>query len=358
MIHTTVISDLLSAQTGITGRLKGAHTRIRKLRLPLLLTVAVGLSSAVTFTIARGDTVYASTGGLIEKFTAGGVNSVVALGANSDCLAVDSVGNAFAAGFGMTIEKYSSDGSRTVFADTSPYELEGLAFDSAGNLYASLYDFTTNIIKKFTPAGVGTVFANLDPPGSIAIDPTGNVYVTIGGQAAIEKFTPDGVGSIFAVGSYNSLFGGISDLACDSAGNLYASTYNGNGVGGDRIVKFAPSGDASSFAELGSNEAYGLAVDSAGNLYAAINGIEKFTPDGVGTVFSTFAAGNIAIQTVPEPATVELAGCGFAALAMLKLRRRSVKQAEFVTFRRAGTLTHHDHRTSDWASLHLASSNA
>jgi hypothetical protein len=37
----------------------------------------------------------------------------------------------------------------------SPY---GLAFDSAGNLYASNYN--DNTIEKFTPGGVGSVFAN------------------------------------------------------------------------------------------------------------------------------------------------------------------------------------------------------
>ena len=34
----------------------------------------------------------------------------------------------------------------------------GLAFDAAGDLYAALQ--TTNAIEKFTPAGVGSFFAN------------------------------------------------------------------------------------------------------------------------------------------------------------------------------------------------------
>ena len=67
----------------------------------------------------------------------------------------------------------------------------------------------------------------------------------------------------------------------------------------------------------------GLAFDSAGNLYVANQGghIQKFTPDGVGSLFANTGALNmfIAIQ-VPEPST--RAGLQLGAAALLIARRR------------------------------------
>ena len=74
----------------------------------------------------------------------------------------------------------------------------GLAFDSAGNLYAANYG--ANTIEKFTPGGVGSVFANtgLNSPIGLAFDSAGNLYAANYGANTIEKFTPGGVGSVFA----------------------------------------------------------------------------------------------------------------------------------------------------------------
>ena len=57
-----------------------------------------------------------------------------------------------------------------------------------------------NTIEKFTPSGVGTVFASvgLNIPGELAFDAAGNLYVANLGNNTIEKFTPGGVGSVFA----------------------------------------------------------------------------------------------------------------------------------------------------------------
>jgi hypothetical protein len=85
---------------------------------------------------------------------------------------------------------------------TSP---DGLAFDSAGNLFVSSSDFNT--IRKFTPGGAGSLFASgLSGPIGLAFDSAGNLYsANLGpydGQnfknGYIEKFTPSGTGSTFA----------------------------------------------------------------------------------------------------------------------------------------------------------------
>jgi DNA-binding beta-propeller fold protein YncE len=102
------------------------------------------------------------------------------------------------------------------------------------------------------------------------------------------KFTPDGVGSVFAENCFQLAFG----LAFDSAGNLYVSNYNSS-----TIKKFSSTGvDLGVFAgSPGVNLPHGLLFDNAGNLYVANNGnstIEKFSSTGVDLgVFAHTGAG-------------------------------------------------------------------
>ncbi len=81
----------------------------------------------------------------------------------------------------------------------------GLAFDSAGNLFVA--NQGNNTIEKFTSGGVGSVFANtgLDVPSGVAFDSADNLYAVNQGNNTVEKFTPGGVGSVFANSS--GLFG-------------------------------------------------------------------------------------------------------------------------------------------------------
>ena len=85
----------------------------------------------------------------------------------------------------------------SVFASPGVISLAGLAFDAAGNLYAGL---SNNTIERFTPGGVGSVFASgLNEPYGLAFDTAGNLYVAnFVSSDTIEQFTPGGVGSVFA----------------------------------------------------------------------------------------------------------------------------------------------------------------
>jgi sugar lactone lactonase YvrE len=84
----------------------------------------------------------------------------------------------------------------------------------------------------------------------------------------------------------SGLTGGAGGLAFDGSGNLFVTNYGDNS-----IDKFTPDGVRSVFASGLSNPA-GLAFDGSGNLYVAeYNGnndgtIVKFTPGGVETVFA------------------------------------------------------------------------
>jgi len=105
-------------------------------------------------------------------------------------------------------------------------------------------------------------------------------------------------------------------------GNLYVAN-NDNST----IEKFTPDGAGSLFATTGAYGAYGLAVDSANNLYAAIysgHTIMKFTPDGVGSVFVNTGAnspGYIAI--IPEPSSWTMLGLGLPVWLACRRRKMS-----------------------------------
>jgi sugar lactone lactonase YvrE len=180
-----------------------------------------------------------------------------------------------------TIEKFTSGGGGSIFANAGLDHPQGLAFDSAGNLYAA-NAVGGGTVEKFTPGGVGSLFATgLSYPTSLAFGSAGNLYAASYGSGTIEKFTPGGVGSLFA----NTIPGaGPAGLAFDSAGNLYVANSSGN-----TIEKFI-GGVGSVFAITGLSGPDHLAFDSAGNLYAANennNTIEEFTPGGVGSVFAS-----------------------------------------------------------------------
>ena len=175
------------------------------------------------------------------------------------------------------ILQFTSSGVGSVFASSGSQRPSGLAFDSAGNLYAAITD---NTVVQFTVGGVGSVFASgLSDPQGLAFDSAGNLYVANYGEGTINMFSSTGTD----LGVFASGLSGPQGLAFDSAGNLYVGNGNNN-----TIVEFTPGGVGSVFASTGLNYPWGLA----------------FGPD---------------TESVPEPSRALLLAAG---LGVTVLRRR------------------------------------
>ncbi len=156
---------------------------------------------------------------------------------------------------------------------------DGVAFDSAGNLYVA--NVSAGTISKLTPAGAVSTFASgILNPSALAFDGAGNLFVASDvGTGAVSEVTPAGVVSTFATG-----FSDPAALAFDDAGNLYVANY-----GNSTVSKVNAARDVTLFA-AGFHQPEGLAFDAAGNLYVANTGnntVSEVTPAGV--VVNTFS---------------------------------------------------------------------
>ena len=343
--------------------IEGAAAVIRRVRL---LAAGVGCAVAVLIALvpavalAAAPAVSGSAGSL--AIIAGRNRSVVAGPATAtpigaDSVAVDSSGNRYIADpKNDVVEKVTPSGTLSIIAGVVGHQgaptagpatssdlnsPQGVAVDSSGNVYIA--DTGTqsaasgNVVVKVTPSGTLSIIAgrvdqyggptpgpatssDLYYPEGVAVDSSGNVYITDTGSSygapyssVVVKVTPSGTLSIIAgiVGqsgaptpgpATSSDLGSPQGVAVDSSGNVYIAD-DGN-VGNPVVEKVSPSGTLSIFAgvvgqsgaptagpatssDLGTP--YGVAVDGSGNVYIADtqNGVvEKVASSGALSIFA------------------------------------------------------------------------
>jgi sugar lactone lactonase YvrE len=272
-----------------------------------------------------------TSSGIVTTLAGSGVsgfldgNSTVAKFDAPTGVAIDSFGNVYVADSGNDmVRKITPAGVVTTLAGNGYsgssdgigtlarfYYPAGVAVDVWGNVFVA--DRDNHKIRKITPEGVVTTLAGdgsrgstdgtgpaakFDYPEGIAIDASGNVYVS--DNHSIRKITPAGVVTTLAgSGSYGSSdgtgtaakFNNPSGVTVDASGNVYVADSDNN-----RIRKITPAGVVTTLAGSGIlgfsdgldtvakfDSPKGVAVDASGNVYIADcsnNMIRKISNEG------------------------------------------------------------------------------
>lgn len=202
----------------------------------------------------------------------------------------------------------AEDGSLAAARFNNPH---GLAVDKNGNLYVA--DRGNHTVRQISRGGMVLTLAGApgkagfaDGPGDvarfnsptgIAVDPTGNIYVTDAGNYVIRKITPAGVVATVAGqagkkgnadgSAATALFGDLDPIAADAAGNVYVMDQGLRRIAGGTVETLHAPTDGVVF----NNPRGSVAVDSGGQVFFVLPGghgiLKRFLTGVVSTVVST-----------------------------------------------------------------------
>ncbi len=219
----------------------------------------------------------------------------VAVDASSKIFAVDSVG--IDSDYGIpSIKEFDLDGRLVTMWDVRKIA-EGkikypafIAVDGSGNMYVT--DQSSHCVHKLDAQGQyikswgskGTKDSQFDTPEGIAVDGSGDVYVCDRQNSRIQKFDSDGkfLARWGKEGSGDGEFHFPAAVAVDKEGNVFVADSDNH-----RVQKFTAEGKfLTKWGEFGEapgqfNVPLGIAVDKEGNVYVSDSHnhrIQKFAP--------------------------------------------------------------------------------
>ncbi len=206
--------------------------------------------------------------------------------------------------------------------------IEGIATDSAGNVYFS----ASNCVFKLDKNGILTLVAGnsragysgdggpatsaqLSGPTAIAVDAAGDIFVGDSGNARVRRISASGIITTIAGGGTGQVyfqtaaatataFSLISGLALDASGDLFISD-----SGFDVVRKVSPKGIITTVAGTGT---YGYSGDGGPAVQARLSSPTGLVIDGPGNLFIADSNNSCVRKVAVDGTITTFAGTGFS----------------------------------------------
>jgi uncharacterized protein (TIGR03437 family) len=315
------------------------------------LTLAVGVVSTCAWGQQYTISTFAGTG--TAGFSGDGGAATSAELSSPDGIAFDSSGNLYIADSANQVIRKISNGTISTVAGTSGsggysgdgkaatsaqlLAPSGVAVDSSGNIYIA--DTGNHVIRMVSTSGTistiaGTntggyagdggpaISAELDFPGSVAVDGAGNIYVADSANNVIREIIGGNISTILGNGVAATFLSDPETIVLDGKGNLYIcegdglhvvkfvlATATATVIAGDGNLGF--SGDFGPATDAEFDDPKSIALDSNGYVYVADtnnNRVRKISPQdiitsiaGVGTSGHTGDGGPAAQASLSFP---------------------------------------------------------
>jgi streptogramin lyase len=186
----------------------------------------------------------------------------------------------------------------------------GLAVDASGNIWVT--NNGDSSISEFSSTGAalspasGFTGGGVASPAFLAVDASGNIWVT--NNSSISKFSPSGAAVSPAGGFIGGGLNGALGLAVDASGKIWVANFNNASISEFNSIGGALS-PASGFTGGSLNEPYDLAVDLIGHVWVANTGndsISEFSSSGLAINGSSgFTGGGLS-----NPQSIAVDGAG------------------------------------------------
>jgi sugar lactone lactonase YvrE len=230
-----------------------------------------------------GDNLYLPSSNVVFILDLNGtlIASISSLFGYAVAMYIDSYQNIYIADYtGNQIVKLNSSGTQQVAFFKNLPNVNGVAVDSLGNVYAN---YGTNNIAKVTPF----ISSQFYSPGitirGMARDSNGNVYVLDNTNNAILKLNSSGI----LIDTFSTGGAGSISINVDLSGNIYVMVSSGS-----VINKISPSGELLySINTIFVTGSYGLAIDS-NDYINYLTPSESVVASNIGTEQSIYISGS------------------------------------------------------------------